>query len=96
MKFIPNPQMADQLRGDPEFQQMQAKVAREIASSAGRVMASVGAGRVARSIYAENGTVVLPFPAHLVEFGSVNNPAYAPLRRGTIAAGYRFQPSPKQ
>jgi hypothetical protein len=28
--------------------------------------------------------------AHLIEFGSVNNPAYAPLRRGVQAAGLRF------
>lgn len=30
-----------------------------------------------------------PF-AHLVEAGSKNNPPYAPLRRGVIAAGFRF------
>lgn len=28
--------------------------------------------------------------AHGIEFGSVNNPAYAPLRRGVQAAGLRF------
>lgn len=31
---------------------------------------------------------------HLAEYGSINNPAYAPLRRGVIAAGLRFEPSP--
>ncbi len=29
------------------------------------------------------------FAAHLVEFGSVNNPVYAPLRRGVEATGLR-------
>jgi hypothetical protein len=29
------------------------------------------------------------FAAHLVEFGSVNNPTYAPLRRGVEATGLR-------
>lgn len=28
--------------------------------------------------------------AHLIEFGSINNPPYAPLRRGAQAAGLRF------
>lgn len=28
--------------------------------------------------------------AHLIEFGSVNNPPFAPLRRGTTAAGLRL------
>lgn len=27
---------------------------------------------------------------HLIEFGSVNNPAYAPIRRGVREAGLRF------
>jgi len=39
-------------------------------------------------VYAED-----PF-WHLVEFGSVNSVAYAPLRRGVVAAGLRFDPSP--
>lgn len=28
--------------------------------------------------------------AHLIEFGSINNPPYAPLRRGVDDAGLRF------
>lgn len=27
---------------------------------------------------------------HLIEFGSINNPAYAPLRRGVLTAGLRL------
>lgn len=30
---------------------------------------------------------------HLTEFGSVNNPPYAPLRRGVLAAGLRLDES---
>lgn len=33
---------------------------------------------------------------HLVEFGSVKNTAYAPLRRAVIAAGLKLKPSPKK
>lgn len=32
---------------------------------------------------------------HLVEFGSINNPAYGPLRRGLMTAGFDFKPSPR-
>ena len=31
---------------------------------------------------------------HIVEWGSVKSAPYAPLRRGVIAAGFRFEPSP--
>lgn len=34
------------------------------------------------------------FAAHLVEWGSVNNPPYAPLRRGARAAGLRLDEHP--
>lgn len=32
---------------------------------------------------------------HLIEFGSVNNPAYAPIRHAAEASGFRFVESPK-
>lgn len=34
-----------------------------------------------------------PF-GHLVEWGSANNPPYAPLRRGVLAAGLRLDEAP--
>lgn len=37
----------------------------------------------------------LDFAAHLVEAGSVNNPAYSPLRRGAQAAGLHLREAPK-
>lgn len=45
-----------------------------------------------------SGTKVLATDAfwHLVEFGSVNNPPYAVLRRAAIAVGLRLMPSPKK
>ena len=35
------------------------------------------------------------YAAHLVEFGSKNNPPHAPLRRGALAAGLALVESPK-
>jgi hypothetical protein len=45
-----------------------------------------------------NGRVYLrtnDFAGHMVEFGSVNNPPYAPLRKGVRAAGLRLDETPK-
>lgn len=59
-------------------------------------VAPVHTRRYARSIVVVeiDGRVYLgstdPF-AHLVEWGSVNNPAYAPLRRGVQNAGMRLE-----
>jgi hypothetical protein len=39
--------------------------------------------------------VATDFKAHWIEFGSVHNPAHAPLRRGAQAAGLRVIESPK-
>ncbi len=35
------------------------------------------------------------FAAHMVEWGSVNNVAYAPLRRAVRAAGFHLKEAPK-
>ena len=35
------------------------------------------------------------FAGHMVEFGSINNPPYAPLRKGVRAAGLRLDETPK-
>jgi hypothetical protein len=32
---------------------------------------------------------------HLTEFGSVNNPPYAPLRKGVTSAGLRLEAAPR-
>lgn len=35
------------------------------------------------------------FAGHLVEWGSVNNPAYRPITRAALASGLRFEGTPK-
>ena len=50
-----------------------------------------GTGRTADSYVVEGNVVGNTDPFfHLTEFGSVNNPAYAPLRRGVRQAGLRL------
>jgi hypothetical protein len=51
-------------------------------------------GRYRKSVKPRDNRVVAEDPFwHLVEYGSVNNPPYAPLRRGTRAAGLRLDES---
>lgn len=50
-------------------------------------------GHYARSFYVDEQEGTLnnsDIAAHLIEFGSINNPTYAPLRRAVRAAGYRL------
>lgn len=37
------------------------------------------------------GVTSTDFAAHIIEWGSVNNPPFAPLRRGVQAAGFRLR-----
>jgi hypothetical protein len=90
--FRRNPRAIAELRLDPKYRLLRRAAARAAAEAA-RQVAPVGAtGAYQRSIrVGEEGDVVAVTSsdafAHLVEFGSVNNPAYAPLRRGARAAG---------
>lgn len=48
-------------------------------------------GRFVKRAFQTFGTVgSKDVAAHLIEFGSVNNPPYAPLRKGVDEAGLRF------
>ena len=70
-----------------------AKVARVVAESV-RQATPDGTGAAKRSIRAAGDRVVSTDPFfHLIEWGSVNNPAYAPFRRGIRAAGLRLDES---
>jgi hypothetical protein len=99
--FTYNPAVEKQLLRDPNMAQMLATYAEAGAENA-RADAPTGhrhRGLHYRdSIHAAVGVdgrgpfgrvFSVDFAAHLVEFGSVHNPAYAPLRRGVEATGLR-------
>lgn len=87
-------------RKNPTFDKVMAQEA--IRSGVVRVVAGVVAqhvrnaapqvtGKYAASIKTSEETVYTDDPfGHLVEWGSANNPPYAPLRRGVQAAGLRL------
>lgn len=65
-----------------------------------RTLAPRGSGGYRRSIGVErdaDSTTVYTtdIAGHIVEFGSANNPAYAPIRRAVRAAGLRLDESSK-
>lgn len=98
MRFEVNPNLAADFAADPEIERMLLATAWTIAQRAAMLM-PVGpdphlghirdffrGGRADGHIVAFN---THPF-FHLAEFGSRNNPAYAPLRRAVISLGMLF------
>lgn len=100
MKFVADPAGMRHL-------ERSAGVRREIGRAASRVARSaVGAApRGATGDYAQSVHVLEiagrtyvrtnDFAGHMVEWGSVNNPPYAPIRRGVKAAGLRLEETNK-
>jgi len=95
--FKPNPHFAQELGAGVQniLREAAEKSAEEVRDVKHRIMPRRrGKGTVVvREI---DGRIVLgntDAGAHLDEFGSKNNPAYQPLRRGITAAGFRFKES---
>lgn len=94
-RFRPNRQLRSQLARQAEHKQMlrenaeRVKDAAERNSPIGDRQDYIHAFRIV-----EYPTMVrvgnADFAAHWVEWGSINNPPYAPLRTGVIAAGLRL------
>ena len=100
MSFRPRRQFIGELKRGAEFQAKLDEAAREIKDKAER---ETPVGATEDTIH---GYVITKTPTtrrvgntdfffHLTEFGSVNNPAYAPLRRGVRAAGLRLDEAAK-
>lgn len=92
-RFVPIPGAIQKLMRGPEATAHMALVARGIAAEV-RAAAPRHTGDYERSIQTDGDVVYSDDPfAHLIEWGSANNPPYAPLRRGTLAAGLRLDES---
>lgn len=94
--FRPDPRWRDKLEGSDVAAGVLEGVARTLIKPAVEAATPRGAsGQAHRSVRVDrDGDTVRilstdPF-WHLIEWGSVNNPAYAPLRRGARAAGLRL------
>lgn len=90
----------EQIKRTDEYRQGMAKIAEDLANTV-RSQAPAKTGRYRDSIKTfdtgtQQGVAAHDVAAHLIEFGSVNNPPFAPIRRGIRAAGLRLDESPKQ
>lgn len=99
-EFKPAKGAHEKLAETAEYKAGMSKIAGDVARQI-RGQAPARSGYYRRSIktFTQGDTIGVassdPF-AHLVEYGSVKNPAYAPIRRGVRAAGLRLVESPKQ
>lgn len=100
MVFIPNPNFLKELGEQDEYRAALQEQAEGAKSEIEAIAPRGETGDYSRSIIVvDDGHSVTvgsadPF-AHLVEWGSANNPPYAPLRRGTRAAGLRLEEEKK-
>lgn len=95
--FKPNPHAITELEREAEFQQLQQRAAREVVGEARSIAPDGGPHRgyretlrVGRHDGDPTAETTDPF-SHLIEFGSANNPTYAPLRRAVRAAGLDYR-----
>lgn len=99
-RFVPNRNFQRELERDLAYKhglKEKADDAAEAAKSFAPVL--TGAYRDSIKVTEENGEVYVSatdFKANWIEFGSINNPKSAPLRRGAQAAGLRFKSSSKR
>lgn len=93
--YIPNPFFLAELRAQREHQEGMAEIAETVKDAAIDVAPErTGAYKDSLEV-AQDGTrtavLTTDFAGHLIEFGSRNNPAYAPLRTGARKAGLRLE-----
>lgn len=89
-RFVANRAFEAELKRSPAYKAEMALRAKAGAEAARRIAPRGSTGDYAESIQVDDNRVLTDDPAgHLVEWGSVNNPAYAPLRKGAEATGAR-------
>jgi len=94
-RYRPNPAFEAEVRAEEKFQSGIRKRTKEVALVV-RAVSPRKTGYYERRVKARGVRIVAGDPFwHLVEFGSANNPPYAPLRRGVRAAGLRLVVLPK-
>lgn len=95
VRYVPNPAFEEGVRSQAEHQKGMRTITKGVARSV-RAVAPHRTGYYERRVKAQGTRVrTLDNFWHLIEFGSINNVSYAPLRRGVRAAGLRFVLLPK-
>jgi hypothetical protein len=103
LRFKPNPSLDDEMGNDPAMRRVLLGASIGVRKGIAANLPGRGAsGRTAgfsRRAYAEvegagrevHGVVGTRWRlGHIIEFGSVHNPAYSPLRKSVLQSGMRF------
>jgi hypothetical protein len=102
-KFVPNPNLEEAIRSQPEYREALGEAADAVKGHAtifARAAHAPWMKRQSKTIIVvtdADGLAVVntDYAGHLMEWGGRNNPAHAPLRRAVRAAGLHFTESPK-
>lgn len=92
--YVANKLFEKQMQLERDYVDALQEAGNEVAKQAQALAPNV-TGAYKRSIWVDRGLTEVtvgshdPF-GHMVEWGSINNPAYAPIRRGVMAAGLRL------
>lgn len=92
--FVPNPDLQKDLEGEDDYQSGLARVGEEIRDTA-KALAPVesGAYRDSIQVVTQDGriyVVVTDFKGHLIEWGTVDTPAFGVMRRAVLQNGLRL------
>lgn len=95
IRYVANPLFEEELQATAEFEAGRERITTGVAKSIAEAARPFrDTGQYIRSIQARKGRVHLePHFAHIIEYGSANNPPQANVRRGVTAAGLRFEDS---
>jgi hypothetical protein len=90
-RFARNLAFQAEIEAEARYKAEMHELAEKVAENA-RQLAPRDTGQYASSIIVQGSIVATTaFAGHMVEWGSVNNPPYAPLRRACRAAGLRVR-----
>lgn len=94
-RFLRSPDFRAEIEASEEYRTAQVKLAEDVAAEARAIAPDqTGAYRGSIKVIRLDDAVLVvtldPF-GHLIEFGSIKNPVYAPLRRAAARLGLRVQ-----
>lgn len=94
IRFVRNAALIKELQAEPGVKRVEQDYARRAQSQARTIAESLapGGSEIASTYEADENRLLTTHEAgHIVEWGSVNNPAYAVLRRAALATGAKFR-----
>ena len=99
MRFEENPNFAREIERELEFRNGKVRIGEQVVQTAKQLSpVRTGAYRDSLQVKALGPQVwvtATDFKGHWIEWGSINNPAFAPIRKAVIASGLRLREVPK-